>query len=133
MKIAKVAAIMLAVYIGIIAAAGAYVAYFQPNMPGVLVLTTVDTEGKVYDRLLGRFEVDGAYYLTANSWPRRWYNYAITEPNVEVTVDGKRIPFTAVRVEGAEHQRLVEEYPMPLWMRILAGFPPRRFLRLEPR
>lgn len=132
MKIAKVAAIVLFVYIGVAAAAAAYVAYFQPAMPGVLVLTTTDAEGKEYDRLLGRFEVDGVLYLSANAWPRRWYNRAVANPSVEVTVDGKRIRFTAVRIEEAERQRLVKDYPMPLWMRILAGFPPRDFLRLDP-
>ena len=80
-------------------------------MPGVLVLTTTDSEGGRYDRLLGRAQIDGAYYLVANSWPRRWYYRALANPDVEVTVDGKRMLFTAVRVDEAEHERLLEDIP----------------------
>ncbi len=133
MKIVKVLSVLIAVYIGAIAAMGGFVAYFQPQMPGVLMLTTTDEEGKAYNRLLGRFEVDGVRYLAVNSWPRRWYELALANPNVEITVDGQRTQFTAVRIDSIERQHMLEKYPTPLWMKILSGFPPRQFLRLDPR
>jgi hypothetical protein len=133
MKIAKIAGVVLAGYITLIAAAAGFAAWYQPELPGILVLTTTDSEGGQYRRLLGRFELDGVLYLTANAWPRTWYHYAVKRPNVEINLDGKQLAFTAVPVEGRELQRLVDDYPMPLWMRFLAGFPPRNFLRLEPR
>ena len=132
MKSIKILAFAITAYVGIVATIGAAVAYFQPTMPGVLLLTTTDAEGETYDRLLGRAEIDGVLYLVSNSWLRRWYHRAIAHPNVEVTMDGGRLAFTAVQLGATEHQRLVEKYPMPTWMKILAGFPPRRFLRLDP-
>ena len=132
MKVVKIVASVLVAYVAIVAAAVGAVAYFQPDMPGLVVLTTTDAEGEVYDRLLGRIEVDGVFYLSANAWPRRWYNRALANPEVELTVDGRRMAFTAVRVDKVERQRLLA-YPIPLWRKVLAGFPPRRFLRLDPR
>ena len=132
MKVAKISASVLAVYVTVVVMAGGAVSLFQPDMPGLVVLTTTDAEGEEYDRLLGRIEVDGVFYLAANAWPRRWYNRALANPKVELTVDGRRMAFTAVRVDADERQRLLE-YPIPMWRKVLAGFPPRRFLRLEPR
>ena len=132
MKVLKILASVLAVYAAIVVMAGGAVSYFQTDMPGLVVLTTTDALGEEYDRLLGRIEVDGVFYLAANAWPRRWYHRALANPKVELTVDGRRMAFTAVPVGADEHQRLLQ-YPIPLWRKVLAGFPPRRFLRLDPR
>lgn len=132
MKTIKIIAFAVSAYICIVAAMGALVAIVQPTMPGVLVLTTTDAEGREYERLLGRMEIGGVLYLVSNNWLRRWYYRAISHPSVAVTVDGERIAFTAVELDATEHERLVDKYPMPTWMKILAGFPPRRFLRLDP-
>ena len=132
MKVVKIVASVLAVYVAVVVIAAGAVAYLQPDMPGLVILTTTDAQGEEYDRFLGRIEVDGVFYLAANAWPRRWYNRALANPKVELTVDNRRIAFTAVRVDIEERQRLLE-YPVPLWRTVLAGFPPRRFLRLDPR
>ncbi|MDZ7686978.1 MAG: hypothetical protein U5O39_20150 [Gammaproteobacteria bacterium] len=48
-------------------------------------------------------------------------------------MDGETKPFTAVPVEGAEHEQVDSDNPLGPVFRILTGFPPRYFLRLEPR
>ena len=132
MKTIKIITFVVTGYIGIVAAMCAVVALVQPTMPGVLVLTTTDEDGNEYERLLGRMEIGGVLYLVSNNWLRRWYYRAISHPDAAVTIDGKRMAFTAVELDATDHERLVDKYPMPTWMRILAGFPPRRFLRLDP-
>jgi hypothetical protein len=78
---------------------------------------------RIADRLL---------YVSANHWPRAWYEQALANPKVEVTVDGQRGAYTAVPVTGAEHDQLMAEHGHPLVFLILTGFPPRHFLRLDP-
>jgi hypothetical protein len=41
--------------------------------------------------------------------------------------------YLAVPVTGAENDRLQREHAHPVFFRILTGFPPRYFLRLDPR
>jgi len=71
--------------------------------------------------------------VSANHWPRPWYHRALANPAVEVTEKGERRPFTAVPVTGAELERIQERYPFPLMLKLLTGFAPRKFLRLDPR
>ena len=132
MRIIKFSALALLVYVALIAAFEAFISYSQPDMSGTLQLTTADGDGNPYDRKLGHFELDGVTYLVVNHWPRRWYWNAIENPRIEVTLGGERRAFTAVPVGEAEHRRLLEAFPIPWWGKILTGFPPRRFLRLDP-
>jgi hypothetical protein len=51
-----------------------------------------------------------------------------------VTEKGTRRSYTAVRVtDPAELARIGEQYRFPFVLRVLTGFPPRRYLRLDPR
>ena len=98
----------------------------------VLVLTTTvgDTSN---DRVLARMEIDGQLLVAANHWPRAWYHRALENPNVQVTLDGEKADYLAVPVAEEETDRLNMEHPMPVAIRFLTGFPPRSFLRLDPR
>ena len=54
-------------------------------------------------------------------------------PDVLVEIDGVESDFVAVPVEGEEFERIAAEYPLPLPIRFLMGFPPQReILRLDP-
>ena len=99
----------------------------------VLVLTTTDEDGDTRNRALARMEIDGQLFVSANHWPRGWYNRALANPNVQVTVDGEKAGYLAVPASEEENERLNVELPMPVVARFLTGFPPRSFLRLEPR
>ena len=109
------------------------IGYFQPEDTNTIVLATTDADGDRRSRVLSAFELDGDLYVAANHWPRAWYRRAAAAPAVTVTRAGSTAPHRAVSLVGAEHERLSEAYQLPFAIRFLTGFPPRRFLKLEPR
>ena len=133
MKAVKMIAIMLLVYIGIVAAFESLLGYFQPTSQSTLVITTTDEDGTTKDRVLARLESNGQLYVAANHWPRAWYKQALENPNVQVTLDGEKGAYLAVPVTIEEHDRVNGENSHGLGFRILTGFPPRYFVRLDPR
>lgn len=133
MKALKILAILAIVYAGIVVAFESMIGVFQPAGEGTLVITTTDDRGEAKDRVLSSVESDGRLYVSANHWPRAWYRQALARPEVQVTVGGERGEYLAVPVTGAEHDRLMAEHAHPLVFRIVTGFPPRYFLRLDPR
>jgi len=135
MKIAKRVGIALAIYIGIIIAFESMIGIFQPDGETTLVITTSEAGGQSNDRVLARLESGGKLYVAANHWPRAWYNRALENPNVEVIIDsqsGEREHYVAVPVVSPEHEQVDEDHSLPFVFRVLTGFPPRYFLRLDP-
>ncbi len=133
MKAIKFLVILLAVYVGIVIAFESGIGYFQPADQSTLVITTTDAAGKANDRVLSRLMSDGQLYVAANHWPRAWYHEALENPNVQVTLNGERGSYTAVPVIDAEQDRVQAAHPTGFGFRLLTGFPPRYFVRLEPR
>ncbi len=133
MKAARIAAIALAAYVGLVAAFELLIGVFQPANESTLVITTSDAEGETRDRVLSRIESGGQLYVAANHWPRAWYDRALSDPDVWVTIGGERTPRRAVPVADAEHARVDGERSLGFGFRVLTGFPPRKFLRLDPR
>lgn len=133
MKIVRTLVILFLVYVGIVVAFEALLGYFQPSSGDTLVITTLDEEGNPHDRVLSRIENGEDLYVSANHWPRAWYEQALANPEVQVTIDSEQRTYRAIPVSGVEHDRLMAEHPHSLVFRILTGFPPRHFVRLEPR
>ena len=133
MKAAKRVAVLFLVYIGIVVAFESLLGYFQPEDQMTLVITTRDENGTANDRVLARLESNGQLYVAANHWPRAWYNQALENPNVQITVGEEKDDFLAVPVDGEEHDRVERENSAGILFRILTGFPPRFFVRLDPR
>ena len=133
MKIAKRILIALAVYVGIVVAFESMIGFFQPASQSTLVITTMDENGNSNDRVLARLESGGELFVAANHWPRAWYMQALANPNVEVTLEEGKGSYLAVLATDEEHVRVNEENSTPVWFRFITGFPPRYFLRLEPR
>ncbi len=132
MKALKILVIACAVYAGIVAAFESMLGYFQPQAGTTLVITTIDESGAAHPRVVSRLDSNSALYVAANHWPRAWYRQALENPNVRVTADGKETSYIAVPVTGAEHDRVNDEHRHGILFRILTGFPPRYFLRLDP-
>jgi len=132
MKIVKIIAVLLVVYVGIVAAFESLLGYFQPQGGNTVVITTVDGSGNAKDRVVSRLDSDGQLYVAANHWPRAWYRQVLENPEVRVNADGAPAAPTAVPVTPAEHERLQAEHPHSLTFKLLTGFPPRRFVRLDP-
>jgi hypothetical protein len=133
MKALKIVGIVILVYVGVVAAFESLLGYFQPAGGATLVITTFDEDGTAHERVVSRLESDGQLYVAANHWPRAWYHRALENPDVQITLDGEKGDYRAVPVTGAEEQRVEGENRLGTVFRILAGFPPRSFLRLDPR
>ncbi len=133
MKAVKLMAILFLVYVGIVTAFESLIGYFQPAGETTLVITTTAEDGTPNDRVLSRLESNGQLYVAANHWPRAWYNRALENPNVQVTLDGEKGDYLAVPVTDEEHDRVSAENSLGMMFRILTGFPPRHFVRLDPR
>lgn len=133
MKAAKWIAISLGVYVGIVVAFESLLGYFQPANQGTLVIATSVGDGGWNERVLSRLESNGQLYVAANHWPRAWYDRVLEHPDVQVTLDGEKGDYLAVPVSGEEHARVEGDNGAGIVFRILTGFPPRYFVRLDPR
>jgi hypothetical protein len=129
----RIVAIVVVLYVGIVVAFESLIGVFQPADGSTLVLETVDPDRTAHERVVSRLETDGKTYVSANHWPRAWYRRALQNPDVQATIDGAKGNYRAVPVSGAEHERVEREHPHGFGFRLLTGFPPRYFLRLDPR
>lgn len=133
MKAVKILVILALVYVGIVVAFESLLGYFQPAGESTLIITTTDEDGSTNGRVVARLVSNDQLYVAANHWPRAWFNDVKDNPDVQVTMAGETKNYLAVAVSAAEHQRVDTENSLPLVFRILTGFPPRYFVRLDPR
>ena len=132
MKIAKWLIALFLVYAGLVFTFESLLGYFQPAGQGTLVITTSAEDGSLSDRVLAHLESDGQLYVAANHCPRTCYTNALANPNVHVSVDGVKNAYRAVPVSGTDHDRVDHEHRLGGVFRILTGFPPLYFVRLDP-
>ena len=132
MRIVKILAIVLAIYVVIVVVFESWLGYSQPSGGGTIDITTVDDNGERATRVVSRIESGGQLYVAANHWPRAWYRDALKHPEVTVTMDGVTNNYTVVPVTGAEFERVTAERPLGPMIRFLTGYPPRRLVRLDP-
>jgi hypothetical protein len=132
MKALKIIAIVVLVYVGIVVAFESLIGYFQPADESTLVITTFEGDGTSHERVVSRLASNSRLYVAANHWPREWYKRALENPEVKVSLDGEKGEYRAVPVTGVEHDRVDDENSLPVFFRILTGFPPRYFVRLDP-
>ena len=133
MKAVKVLAIVAVVYVGIVVVFESMLGYSQRQGPTTIVITTKDDAGNPHKRVVVRLTSNDALYVAANHWPRAWYRQALKDPHVLVTTNGVDAPYLAVAVPEAEEDRVNSENPHGLVFRLLTGFAPRHFLRLDPQ
>lgn len=132
MKALKWVGIALGAYVAIIVVFESMIGFMQPAGDGTLVIATADEDGTRSGRVVSRITSEGQLYVAANHWPRAWYQRALENPSVEVTLEGKTAAYQAVPVSGSEHDRVDADKPLGAIFRLLTGFPPRYFLRLDP-
>ena len=132
MKLVKWIGVAILLYAGIVTAFESLLGYFQPSNVQTLVISTQDEDGQSSARVVSRLESSGSLYVAANHWPRAWYRRALANPRVEVTIGETTQPYVAARVDDEEHDRVAADHPLPIVFRVLTGFPPRYFLRLDP-
>ena len=129
----KILAVIVLAYIAIVAAFESLIGFIQPAGGSTLVLTTFDANDTAHDRVLARLDTDGKVYVSANHWPRAWYRRALAHPDVQATIDGTKGNYRVVSVDGEEAARVEHEHPHGIAFRFVTGFPPRYFVRLDPR
>ncbi len=133
MKVVKIVVIVAVAYVGIVVAFESLIGYFQPEAGSTLVITTFEADGTPHERVVSRLDSDGKLYVAANHWPRAWFNRALENPDVQITIEGETADYTAVPISGAEHDQVDDTNGLPLPFRFLTGFPPRYFVRLDSR
>ena len=132
MKILKILSISLVViYIGLVILFESWLGYSQPSNANSLVITTFDDQ-EAKDRVLSAVNNNEKLYVSANHWPRAWYQKVLANPDVQVMIDGKTRDYTAVEVTASnEAVRVDSARPRSVVVLLLTGFPPRRFVRLD--
>jgi hypothetical protein len=136
MKILRVLAIVLAVYVGLALVFDSLVGFFQP---GNDVLRVFDAEGKPYDRVLSVIEDGDQLWVVSGHHFRGWYHRVKANPDVELIRSGVSKPYRAVVLDDPETKahvigvmkgrRALGYYVS----RALLLFAPVKPVRLDPR
>jgi hypothetical protein len=126
---------LLLLYVGYVVRFEINLGVNQPQGSTSLVIATFNDDNERHERVLRLEQIEGSNYIAANHWPRSWYNQALDNPHIEVKMPGTDSfePYTAVSLEGAEEEKIRGIYSFGFEFRFRTGFPPRYFLRLEPR
>jgi len=124
--------ILLLSYVLLVVIFESALGYFQPENVSTLQISTLDDEDNLSSRIVVRIEREGNLYVAANHWPRAWYREALAKPSVQIVSELEQGRYLAVPVDGDEHDRVNADHSLGLMFRILTGFPPRYFLRLDP-
>lgn len=129
----KIVGVTLSIYVGLVAVFPGAIGYFQPNMEDAIRIITTDSKGQERERLLAAYWWNDKLYVGSNFWLRGWYNHALENSGVQVTINGKRGSYTAVPiVQGMEYDQLSAAYAMGFVDSVLCGFASSKFLRLDP-
>jgi len=104
----------------------------QPENPSTIVIATFNNDNERHERVVRLTEIDGKAYIAAQHWPRAWYRQALARPDIEVKMEDVFEPYRAVPLQCEELKMVKSIYTMPFSFRYRTGFPPRRFLRLDP-
>ena len=131
LRVAKPVGFAFLAYVGLVVAFETLLGVVQPETGDTIVITTTDADGVSSDRVLGRDFAGGQHYASANHWPRAWYDNALKNPRVQVTMDGTTADYIAVPVDDEEHARVAAEIGNGIVFKIMVGFAPQRFLRLD--
>lgn len=132
MKILKILGFLIAFYVFVVVSFESLLGYFQPANEQTLALTVTEDDGNPHQRVLSRIEHEGKLYVAVNHWPRSWYQTLQEEPGVTVAFNNVSYTATAVAVsDSAELSSIETSHPLGIGFRILTGFPPRHFVRLD--
>ncbi|MGI9328950.1 MAG: hypothetical protein ACR2PZ_27280 [Pseudomonadales bacterium] len=132
MLILEIALVVILGYVALLLLLEAVIWKTQPNMESGVTLF-VNRGNDVVARKLYGFEYGDKLYVSSNHWFRRWYYALLEAPLIDVEHAGEIKPYIAIPIEGSERAEIAREYQMGFILRLLCGFAPRRFLRLDPR
>jgi hypothetical protein len=85
MKLVRIAAWILGIYVALGLALDGAIGYFQPEAGGsTAVLRTFDASGTPHDRVLALHDDGKSLWVESGHWFRGWYNRAVANPDVEL-------------------------------------------------
>ena len=125
--------LLVVAYIGQVIAFEVRLGVNQPENQSTIVIATYDNDAVRKERVVRLVEIEGKPYVAANHWPRAWYHQALANPDIEVDFGNGFEPYTAVAMEGEEDAMVRGIYTVNFNFKFRTGFPPRYFLRLDPR
>ena len=138
MKLVRIAAIALGIYVVLGFAIDAAIGGFQPQSESTAVLRTFDDEG-AHETVLSLLDDGGQLWVESGHWFRGWYYRALDNPEVELVRSDGVGAYTAVPVntdEALEHvTRLMGKgQGAGYWVgRVMLLFAPIKPVRLDPR
>lgn len=143
MRLLKLAGIALLAYVALVVVFETFLGTVQPSFemkPGeewgsTIRIATIGKDGSRQERMVTPMISKGQLYVSANHWPRSWYNRVLENPEVQITNRNETKDYRAVPIDPAseEHAQVQQEHPHSFGFRFMTGFPPRRFVRFEPR
>lgn len=131
--IIKIAVGLVLFYVGLVTLFESSLGYFQPEAGNTVVITTFDADNEAHRRVVSLLTSNEQFYVAVNHWPRAWYRRLRENPSMRMERNGVDSDYTGVIVSGAEHDQVQSDNPTGLAFRFLTGFPPRYFVRLDPR
>ncbi|MEQ8312573.1 MAG: hypothetical protein RL839_16225 [Gammaproteobacteria bacterium] len=132
-KWAKRFLIVVAVYVGIVVLFESSLGFFQPEAGNTVMITTFDEDNNPHQRVVSLLSSGDSLYVAVNHWPRAWYRRVRDNGRIQLQNEGRTTEHRGVVVSGAEHDRVQQDNPTGLVFRLLTGFPPRYFVRLDPQ
>ena len=85
-----------------------------------------------HERDLWLLELIYDLFLAVNHWPLAWYRRVRQNPSVQVDLNGTKRKYLALPATEEERQSLNDQFGLSFGFRLVTGFPPRYFIRLEP-
>ena len=126
----RIVGVLFGIYILIVIAFESLLGYYQPEGGNTIVITTYEGDEGT-DRVVTESASVGQRFIAENHWPRAWYYRLLDNPRVTVAKEDMVTEHLAVAVEGDEHDRVQADNPTGIVFRLLTGFPPRYFVRLD--
>ncbi len=139
MKIIRIAAIVIGVYVVLGLALDAAIGFFQPQRETTAVLRTLDDDGRPHETVLSLLDDGGTLWVESGHWFRGWYHRLRRNPEVELIRGGEVQAYRAVPVDTPAALERVEELMgkgrgSRYWVgRVMLLFAPIKPVRLDPR
>ena len=139
MKIIRIIATTLGVYVGLGLLLDGAIGYFQPHSGTTAALRTFDESGQPKDTVLGLLDDDGQLWVESGHWFRGWYHRAVANPEVELVREAGTTAYLAVPVDTPEAVDTVTRLMgkgagAGYWAgRVMLLWAPIKPVRLDPR
>ena len=138
MKLVRIVASVLGIYLVLGLAIDAAIGSFQPQSESTAVLRTFNDEG-AHETVLGLLDDDGQLWVESGHWFRGWYYRVLENPEVELLRSGEVAAYTAVPVDTDQALERVTRLMgkgqgAGYWVgRVMLLFAPIKPVRLDPR